>query len=176
MNVPTFVPLLLLSGVVGVAVPTLLVRSENASPAAASPTAGAPSGNGTVTSGKPGTKPDPASDKGVFTISGSVAALTPGSPAPLTVTITNPNGYAIDVTSITTTVGAATPSCPGLRLTVAPYTWTSGPAITAPGKGSTTMNLTATYADSLTTDTSACKGVTFPLTFAGTAEKASNKK
>jgi len=176
MNVTITAPLLLLTGVVGVAVPTLLVRSENAAPAASRPSTGTATGTGTVNSAKaPGASPKPKEDKGVFTIAGSVTALTPGSSKPLTVTITNPNGYAIDVTSITTSVGAPNPSCPGVTLTVAPYTWTSGPAVTAPGKGSTTMNLTATYVDSLTTDTSACKAVTFPLSFTGTAEKATAK-
>lgn len=174
MNVTVTAPLLLLAGVVGVAVPTLLVRSENAAPAASAPATGSATGTGTVSGAKtPGAKDK--DEKKNFTITGSVTAVTPGTSKSLTITITNPNGYAIDVTSITTSVGAPNPSCPGAALNVAPYVWTSGPAVTAPGKGSTTMNLTAHYVDSLTTDTSTCNAVTFPLTFAGTAEKATKK-
>lgn len=173
MTINTALPLLLLTGVVGVAVPTLVVRStaQHAAPASAQPS----SGTGTVTtstSKTPGAKDKPKEDKGVFTITGSLTQLTPGGSQPLTVTIANPNGYDIDVTSIAAIVGAPNTGCPATALVVPTYTWTSGPAVTAPGKGSTTLTLTARYVDSLTSDTSACAGVTFPLTFTGTAEKA----
>lgn len=173
MSIQTALPLLLLTGVVGVAVPTLLVRSgQDATPAATNPSAG----TGTVGT-KPGApaKEKDKEDKGVFTISGSATQLTPGTSKPITITITNPNGYAIDVTSISTAVGAPNAGCPASALSVAPFVWTSGPAVTAPGKGSTTMTLTAHYVDSVTVNTSACNGVTFPLTFTGTAEKATKK-
>lgn len=172
--VKPLVPLLLLTGVVGVAVPTLLIRgSQPVTPAATGPS----NGTGTVNTTK---TPDAAKekekdDKGVFTISGSVTQLVPGGSKPLTVTISNPNGYAIDVMTIAATVAAPNPGCPASALSVAPYTYTGGTKVTAPGKGSTTMTLTAQYVDSTSVNTSACNGATFPLTFTGTADKASNQ-
>lgn len=181
MTVKTVVPLLLLSGVVGVAVPTLVVRTAGTgSPAAATResqgtgtvgSAAAPSAPSTTAKAKPESK----DDKGVFGISGSVTELVPGTTRPLVVTITNPNGYAIDVLSVTTTVGSPGGGCPAGSLVVPPYAYSSGPAVSAPGKGSTTLTLSAQYVDSLTADQSGCRGATFPLTFTGTAEKATKK-
>lgn len=178
MTVKTVVPLLLLSGVAGVAVPVLVVRS--AGPASPAATTGQSQGTGTVTQPPAETgskaKPPANDDKHVFGIAGSVTGLVPGTTTPLVVTITNPNGYAIDLESVTTSVGSPGGGCPTGSLVVAPYTRSpSGPAVTAPGKGTTTLTLQAHYVDSLTADQSGCRGATFPLTFTGTAEKSSKK-
>jgi hypothetical protein len=165
-------PLLLLTGVVGVAVPTLVIRSsQQAAPVASTQQS---QGTGTVDASSKGVKPTP-NDNRTFAIAGSVTQLVPGTSRPLTLTISNPNGYDIDVMSITTTVSSPGADCPASSLVVPPYTYTSGPTVTAPGKGSTTMTLTAQFVDSLTDNQSGCNDKAFPLTFTGTAEKSSKK-
>jgi hypothetical protein len=171
--------LLLLSGVLSVAVPAAVMR-QRASVTSAS---GTSNGTGTVTSSpaagdKPATDkaakdPKPANDKGVFTIAGTVAQLVPGVPKPMVVTVTNPNSWDIQVLTISATAGSTgKANCPASALSVAPYSYSSGPGVLAPGKGSTTLTLSVLLADSAVTNTTDCPGTSFPLTFDGTAEKA----
>jgi hypothetical protein len=169
--------LLLLTGVLAVAVPTAVLRHADVTAAS-----GASNGTGTVTgsapdpaasSGKPTTNKakDPA-DKGTFTISGTVEDLAPGVPKPMVVTVANPNGYSIQVMSITPEVGpTGKAQCAPSALSVAPYAYSSGPGVVAPGKGSTTLTLSVLLADSLTEDITECPGTKFVLSFTGTAEK-----
>jgi hypothetical protein len=171
--------LLLLTGVLAVAVPSAVLRHADVTASSS----GA-NGTGTVTgsapdqsapSASPGAaakdKP-PKDDKGVFAISGSVAGLVPGVAKPMTVTVDNPNGYSIQVMSISATAGpTGNAKCPAGALSVAPYAYSSGPGVIAPGKGTTTLTLSVVLADSLTADTSGCPGTTIPLSFTGTAEK-----
>jgi hypothetical protein len=168
--------LLLLTGVLAVAVPTAVLRHADVTASSSGS-----NGVGTVTgtpsgpaaSPAPAAKDKPAKDdKGVFGISGSVAGLVPGVAKPMTVTVSNPNGYSIQVMSISATVDpTGDTQCPAGALSVAPYAYSSGPGVVAPGKDSTTLTLSVLLADSLTADTSGCPRTPFVLSFTGTAEK-----
>lgn len=122
----------------------------------------------------PQVKPTAAKeDKHEFSLAGAVSGLVPGVAKPMTVTVTNPNSWTMQVMSVTATVGSTgEANCPASALQVTPYTYTGGQGVVAPGKGSTTVTLSVVLADSLTVDTSGCPEATFPLTFAGTGEKA----
>jgi hypothetical protein len=177
--------LLLLTGVLAVAVPTAVLRHADVTASSSGV-----NGTGTVTgssstpsgtsaasgssgaSGKAAPDKPAKDDKGVFAISGSVAGLVPGVAKPMVVTVTNPNGYSIQVMSISATAGSTGDAqCPAAALSVAPYEYSSGPGVVAPSKSTTTLTLSVLLADSLTVDTSGCPGTTFPLSFTGTAEK-----
>ena len=139
------------------------------------PTRASAAGNsGGTGSGRvvPADKEKDKDDKGIFAIAGSVGELVPGVTQLMTISINNPNSWPIQVRTIDTVVGSPqVANCPANLLSVAPYRYTSGPGVTAPGKGTTTMTVPVLLADSTTTDQNGCPGATFPLTFKGTAEK-----
>lgn len=106
-----------------------------------------------------------ASPKPGFRISGSVGGLYPGDSAPLMLTVTNPQQFAIVVTSIATTAGSPNPGCVAGYLTVAGF---SGQlTVAAQGSGQISVPVTLSHAAP-----NACQGAIFPLTYSGSAHKA----
>jgi hypothetical protein len=83
----------------------------------------------------------------------------------LVLTVTNPEHFPIEVTSLTVTVLDATPLCKATNIQVSPF---SGPLV-VPGNGSATTHLTIQLAHSAP---DACQGVVFPLSYSGIAGKA----
>jgi len=101
---------------------------------------------------------------GTFTIAGSVGGLYPGASAQLVLTVSNPQPFAIDVTSITTTVGNPSASCSASNLTVAAFSGN----LTVPGRGSAKVTVPVALSHAAP---DACQGVEFPLTYNGLAQK-----
>jgi hypothetical protein len=166
--------LLLLSSVAVAAAGVTFAHYSHPKARATASSSSASAGNGTVQAANGNANSDKSKDdKGVFSISGSVSQLVPGVTAQMAITIGNPNGWPIHVLTIDTAVGSPnTANCPAASLNVAGYSYTSGPGITAPGKGTTTMTLPVRLVDSTTMNQNGCPRATFPLTFSGTAEKA----
>jgi hypothetical protein len=100
-----------------------------------------------------------------FHISGSMDGLQPGLRRPLTVGLSNAGASAIRVTSITVTVGAASPECSGDLLSIEPL----DRATVVPAGGAATATVFVTLAASAP---DACEGVRFPFTYGGTADRA----
>jgi hypothetical protein len=100
-----------------------------------------------------------------FGIAGSVGGLYPGRAEPLVLKVTNPYPFAIVVTSLATTVGAAGVGCGGGYLAVPAF---SG-QMTVLGSGSAHVSVTVKLAHSAP---NACQGRVFPLKFSGVARKA----
>jgi hypothetical protein len=101
-----------------------------------------------------------------FQISGDIQGLFPGATVGFTLTVTNPEPFAITVKSLTTTVESASNSCAAANLSVSKF---SG-SLTVPARGQGTARLSATLSAG-TTD--ACIGATFPLVYSGRAIKRS---
>lgn len=99
-----------------------------------------------------------------FRISGGVTGLYPGATLPLVLTISNPQPFAIVVTSVTVGVGDASAACPSSNLSVSQFSGT----LTVPAQGSTAIALSATLAHSAG---NGCQGAVFPLQYAATAVK-----
>jgi hypothetical protein len=102
----------------------------------------------------------------VFTISGSVGGLVPGSPTPLRVTVANPDSQAIRLNSVTATAGSAGSACPASLLTISTFSGTPETIVAARSQAliELTVKLSAQAPN-------ACKKVSFPLTYAGKAEQ-----
>lgn len=105
-----------------------------------------------------------------FTISGSLSGVYPGegtvTPAYVYLTVTNPNNQNIQVTSLTLSVGDASPACRAANL--APATETVSFSVVVPKNsqvGGTTFALPIRMLDSAP---DACQNATFPLTLSGT--------
>ena len=101
-----------------------------------------------------------------FTIAdvGTATGLVPGGTVTRTVRVTNPNNQAIKVTRLDTAVGRPSPHCPANAVTVnAPAT----PFLVAKNSHAD-VPLTVRMAASAP---NACKNLTFPLTYSGTAIK-----
>ena len=108
---------------------------------------------------------DAVSPKTGFQISGSVGGLYPGETAPLMLRVTNPQPFAIVVTSIATTAGSPNPGCLASYLTVAGF---SGQlTVAAQSSGQISVPVTLSHAAP-----NACQGASFPLTYTGSAHKA----
>lgn len=99
-----------------------------------------------------------------FTISGSLTGLAPGLTKPLVLTITNPNQQAITVQALTVTPLSANAGCTADKLTAGAFT-----PLQVPGRSSRTTSITIRLSPAAS---DACKGVTWPLTYSGTAVKA----
>jgi hypothetical protein len=105
-------------------------------------------------------------DKKNFQISGQVSGLYPGAQKQLNLSVSNPNNFAINVTSLTVTVGS--PGVVGCAQSNVAVTNFSGSLIVA-------KNATVTKSlpiNMLSSAPDQCRGATFPLTFGGTAEKS----
>src|SRR5215472_9199147 len=103
-------------------------------------------------------------DQSQFTISGGVSGLYPGSSLPLKLTITNPQQFTIDVTSVTTTVGAVSAGCAATLLSVTPFAGN----LLVPAQGKATLVVQAALDHSAP---DACQGAVFPLIHSGSAVK-----
>jgi len=99
-----------------------------------------------------------------FRISGSVSGLYPGAALPLELQVSNPQPFAIVVTSITTTVVSSSHACTSSNLTVTRFAG----SLVVPGRGAANVAMTATLRHSAP---NACQGVVFRLHYAGTAVK-----
>ncbi|KJK33592.1 hypothetical protein UK23_45480 [Lentzea aerocolonigenes] len=101
-----------------------------------------------------------------FTIAdaGTATGLVPGGTVTRKVRVTNPNNQDIKVTGLTTSVGRPSTSCPANAVTVDPL---SIPFVIAKN-ASADVSLTVRMAASAP---NACRNLTFPLTYSGTAIK-----
>lgn len=99
-----------------------------------------------------------------FRIGGSVGGLYPGDSATLILTVTNPQHFAIVVTSISTTVGSPKPGCGAGYLTVAGF---SGKLVVG-ARSSQQVSVQATLSHAAPDP---CQGVVFPLHYDGLAKK-----
>jgi hypothetical protein len=105
-------------------------------------------------------------DKKNFQISGQVSGLYPGAQKQLNLSVSNPNNFPINVTSLAVTVGG--PGVVGCAQSNVAVTNFSGSLIVA-------KNATVTKSlpiNMLSSAPDQCRGATFPLTFGGTAEKS----
>lgn len=105
-----------------------------------------------------------ASKHGSFGIGGSVNGLYPGLTKPLKLTVSNPQHFAIVVTSVTVAVGNASQACGAANLSVTHF---SGRRRVG-AKGSARVTLEVTLAHSAP---DACQGAVFPLRYSGRAVK-----
>jgi hypothetical protein len=107
----------------------------------------------------------PPAPPGTFTIAGDDSGLYPGASKQLVLVVSNPQHFAIVVTSIQTTVGNASQTCSGSYLSVGAF---SGQLQVADGgQASVTVTVTLSHAAP-----DACQGAIFPLTYHGSAVKA----
>jgi hypothetical protein len=96
-----------------------------------------------------------------FTITGAVPALYPGARRGLVLIVTNPNRVPIRVVELSVHVADANPGCPGSLLSFGPLTPVTVPAH-AQASARLDTGLSASAGD-------ACRGVSWPLTYSGTA-------
>ena len=101
-----------------------------------------------------------------FTIAdaGAATGLVPGGTVTRAVRVTNPNNQDIKVTRLDTSVGRPSPHCPAKTVTVDAL---KAPVLVAKN-GYADVPLTVRMALSAP---DACKNLTFPLTYSGTAIK-----
>jgi hypothetical protein len=112
-----------------------------------------------------------------FTMSGAVAGLVPGRMVTLPVMVSNPNNQSIKILTITVAAGDASAACPARgNLSVPDYDSTrpGATAYVVPGRGTATVPLSIRLVDAANRDQSACKRVTFPLSYSGTAMQWGN--
>lgn len=100
-----------------------------------------------------------------FGIGGSVGGLYPGDSAQLVLTVTNPQHFAIAVTSITAAVGTPRAGCDATNLTVGAFSSN----LTVPAGGHASVQVPVTLASAAP---DSCQGAEFPLTYSGLAHKA----
>lgn len=101
-----------------------------------------------------------------FTIAdaGAATGLVPGGTVTRKVRVTNPNNQDIKVTRLDTSVGRPSPNCPANAVTVNAL---AAPVVVAKNSSADvalTVRMAASAPD-------ACKNLTFPLTYSGTAIK-----
>lgn len=121
------------------------------------------SGNGTAgPSSQPVTNAAAATG---FRISGSVAGLYPGAHLPLALKVTNPQHFAIVVTTISVSAGNAKPGCGAANLKATSFAG----KLHVPAGGSAVVTVQVTLAHSAP---NACQGAVFPLRYTGAASKA----
>jgi len=113
-----------------------------------------------------------------FTISGGYGGLLyPGKRADLALRVTNPNGEAILVTSLTVTIqpGSSKAGCDGPRnLQIAASNVSEANPLTVPANGSVTLPSGSVSAPSVTmlnlaTNQDACKGALFSFAYSGSS-------
>jgi hypothetical protein len=95
-------------------------------------------------------------------MTGSATGLYPGGSLPLIVTVSNPQPFAIDVTSVDVTVEDASADCPASYVRAQPFTGTK--IVRRSADADLTLSV-----EMLTTAPDACQGATFPLKLTGTA-------
>jgi hypothetical protein len=122
---------------------------------------------------------EPAKDDGphTFTMTGAASGLTPGRWVTLPVLIGNPNSQSIKVLTISVTAKNASAACPAAsNLAVVGYDSTK-PGVTVhivPGRGTLTVPLSVQLVNVADRNQNACKGVTFAVSYAGTAMQWGN--
>ena len=99
-----------------------------------------------------------------FFINGTVTGFYPGATLPLTLKVTNPEPWAIVVTSISTQVGGASSGCPSGYLSVGPF---SG-HLKIPPRSWGSLQVLAQLNHAAP---DACQGVVFPLSYLGKAAR-----
>jgi hypothetical protein len=113
-----------------------------------------------------------------FTISGGYGGLLyPGKTAALALSVSNPNGQPILVTSLVVTIqpGSSKAGCDGPRnLQIAPSNVSAANPLSVPANGSVTLPAGAVSAPSVTmlnlsTNQDACKGATFTFSYSGSS-------
>ncbi len=104
-----------------------------------------------------------ASTRNAFGITGSVTGLYPGRSTSLQLTVANPQHHDITVTSIATTVGNASASCPSSYLQVTEF---AGSVLVA-AQHQVTVTVTASM---LASAPDGCQGANFPLVYSGIGE------
>lgn len=113
-----------------------------------------------------------------FTVSGSAGGpLSPGVTRPLALTISNPNGVAIMLTSLTASVapGSSKPSCDGpSNLALTQSNLSEANSLTIPANGQVTLPSGAVTAPQvlmkdLPVNQDACKGASFTFNYSGSA-------
>lgn len=92
-----------------------------------------------------------------------VTGVTPGSSAPVTVTVTNPNSYSVHVDTVSTVITTSDPGCLPADFTFPAKVMDS--TIAPLGNASFTENLA--FADTAANQ-HACKGAMITLTYAST--------
>ncbi len=129
------------------------------------------------------TRSNTQTDPHAFTIASSiVSGISPGKPLTFAVVVSNPSAQAMKLLTLSTTVtlqpaprasGPSAPTCEVSKLTVAAYNSATrgAPQYVVPGRGTATVPLTITLADT-STNQDGCKNRKFTLTYAGTAEQA----
>jgi hypothetical protein len=105
---------------------------------------------------------DAVSPPHAFSIAGRVGGLVPGETAALVLTVSNRERVAINVTSITTTVGDASSRCRGTNVRVAPFAGDLSIPAGATGRATVAVTLIHSAAD-------ACQGATFRFAYRGLA-------
>lgn len=116
-------------------------------------------------------------DSHVFTMSGGVTGLVPGRWVTLPVQVSNPNAQTIKVLTITVAGRDASAACPATgNLTVVGYDSTApGAAVyLVPGRGTVVVPLPIQLVNAANRNQNACKGVSFGLSYAGTAMQWGN--
>jgi hypothetical protein len=102
---------------------------------------------------------------GTFKIAGSIGGLYPGDKASLLLKVTNPQRYAIVITSISTAVSSARPGCASSNLTVAPFAG----KLRVRARAAAQVAVEATM---LHAAPNACQGAVFHLSYHGLGRKA----
>jgi hypothetical protein len=106
------------------------------------------------------------SQTGSFSIAGNVVGLYPGSHLPLVLTISNPQTFAITVTSISTVVSRAAIGCGAANVKVTAF---SGQLVVKAGKHAKTT----VHADMIHSAPNTCQGASFPFRYSGIATAGS---
>jgi len=123
-------------------------------------TSGSPSGaSPTVEAG--GARPE----TGTFRIAGSATKLFPGHTVPLVLTVTNPQSFAIVVTSLTVGVHNASIKCAATNLSASAFA--SRLSVAAHRSSKATLHLSMHL-----NAPNACESAKFPLSFRGLAREA----
>jgi hypothetical protein len=120
-------------------------------------------GKGPARQADPGASPNVSA--AAFSISGSVKGFYPGKSLSLVLIVSNPQTAAITVTSITTTVGAASSSCGASNVTVSSFA--GNLLVPAGGKAKATVHASMTKSAP-----NACEGKVFPFHYAGSGAEA----
>jgi hypothetical protein len=101
-----------------------------------------------------------------FTLSGTVGGLLPGKPAPLHLSVTNPDAQPIRLLSAAVTARSASQACPASLLTITAFSGT--PETVVAGRATAVVDLSVTLSAQAP---DACRRAAFPLTYTGQAEQ-----
>jgi hypothetical protein len=105
-----------------------------------------------------------AAKDGSFRIAGSVGGLYPGLTKPLKLTVSNPQHFAIVVTSVTVAVGDASQGCKAGNIAVTDFSGRR--RVGAKDSARVTLQITLVHEAP-----DACQGALFPLRYSGRAVK-----